>query len=206
MPSRVPVNQDTAASRLLRSLNGDGRHGVALLLATGLLLLPLLGGEPLRLAWRYQRDAVAAGEFWRLLTAHIVHLDAAHALLNALGLVLLWGLFARAWSPLQWLCAILLSLLAIDAGFWFLAPQLQWYVGASGLLHGIFACGCIALLRQRDWIGAVSAAVFIGKLIWEQRVGPLPFEESGAVVTIAHLYGAVGGFVAGLLLAVILRR
>ncbi len=147
MQPRVPVNHDTAAMKVLRSLNGDGRHGVALLLAVGLLLLPLLGGQALRLAWRYQRDAVAAGEYWRLLTGHIVHLDATHALLNALGLVLLWGLFARAWSPLQWLFAVLVSLLAIDAGFWFLAPQLQWYVGASGLLHGIFACGCIALLR-----------------------------------------------------------
>jgi rhomboid family GlyGly-CTERM serine protease len=205
MQPRVPVNQDTAPLKLLRSLNGDGRHGVALLLATAALLLPLLGGEPLRLAWRYQRDAVGAGEFWRLLTAHVVHLNATHALLNALGLVLLWGLFARVWSPMQWLFAVLLSLLCIDAGFWFLAPRLEWYVGASGLLHGIFACGCIALLRQRDWIGAVSTVVFIGKLIWEQRVGPLPFEESGAVVTVAHLYGAVGGFVAGLLM-VILRR
>lgn len=205
MQPRVPVNQDTAASNVLRSLNGDGRHGVALLLAVGLLLLPLLGGEPLRLAWRYQRDAIAAGEFWRFITAHVVHLDTTHALLNALGLVLLWGLFARAWSPLQWLFAVSLSLLAIDAGFWFLAPRLEWYVGASGLLHGIFAGGCIALLRQRDWIGGVSTLVFIAKLVWEQRVGPLPFEQGGAVVTIAHLYGAVGGFVAGLLM-VILRR
>lgn len=205
MQSDVPVNQGTAASNVLRSLNGDGRHGVALLLAVGLLLLPLLGGEPLRLAWRYQRDAIAGGEIWRFLTAHVVHLDTTHALLNALGLVLLWGLFARVWSPLQWLFAVLLSLLAIDAGFWFLAPQLEWYVGASGLLHGIFACGCIALLRQRDWIGTVSTLVFIAKLVWEQRIGPLPFEQGGAVVTIAHLYGAVGGFVAGLLM-VILRK
>ncbi|MEO8308201.1 MAG: rhombosortase [Pseudomonadota bacterium] len=204
MRTHVPVNQ-APASKLLRSLNGDGRHGMALLLAVGVLLLPLLGGQPLRLAWRYQRDAVGVGEFWRLLTAHIVHLDVTHALLNAVGLVLLWGLFARVWNPLQWLFAMLVSLLAIDVGFWFLAPQLQWYVGASGLLHGVFACGCIALLRQRDWIGAVSTVVFIAKLIWEQRVGPLPFEENGTVVTVAHLYGAVGGFVAGLLM-VILRR
>jgi hypothetical protein len=51
----------------------------------------------------------------------------------------------------------------------------------------------------------VSTVAFIGKLVWEQRVGPLPFEEGGTVVTIAHLYGAVGGFVAGLLMG-ILRR
>lgn len=206
MQPDVPVNRSTRPSSLLRSLNGDGTYGIALLLAAGLLLLPLLGGDPLRVAWRYQRDAIATGEFWRLLTAHVVHLDVIHALLNALGLVLLWGLFARAWRPLQWLFTIALSLLAIDLGFWFLSPQLQWYVGASGLLHGIFACGCIALLRERDWIGVVTTALFIAKLGWEHYVGPLPFEEGGAVITDAHLYGALGGFAAALLMTAILRR
>jgi rhomboid family GlyGly-CTERM serine protease len=202
----VPVNHDTAPSKLLRSLNGDGRYGVALLLAAAVLLLPLLGGEHLRLAWRYQRDAVASGEYWRILTAHLVHLDASHALLNALGLVLLWGLFARAWRPRQWLFAIAMSLLTINLGFWFLSPQLQWYVGASGLLHGVFACGCIALLRERDWTGVAATLIFIAKLAWEHWMGPLPLEQSGAVVTIAHLYGAVGGFMAGILMTAILRR
>jgi rhomboid family GlyGly-CTERM serine protease len=205
MPSHVPVNH-APAQTLLRSLNGDGRHGVALLLAIGLLLIPLIGGDELRMAWRYQRDAVASGEAWRFLTAHLVHLDITHAVLNALGLVLLWGLFARAWRPLQWLFATAVSLLAIGLGFWFLSPQLQWYVGASGLLHGIFACGCIALLRERDWIGVAATAIFIAKLVWEQLVGPLPFEEGGNIITVAHLYGAMGGFAAGLLMAAILRK
>ena len=114
MQPHVPVNQGTASPKFLRSLNGDGHFGFALLLAIGLLLLPLLGGDRLRLAWRYQRDAIADGEIWRTLTAHIVHLDAGHALLNALGLVLLWGLFARTWNARQWLFAIAMSLLAID--------------------------------------------------------------------------------------------
>jgi rhomboid family GlyGly-CTERM serine protease len=205
MPSHDPVNHAPAPT-LLRSLNGDGRFGIALLLAIGLLLVPLSGGDALRMDWRYQRDAIAAGESWRFLTAHLVHLDAAHALLNALGLVLLWGLFARAWRPLQWACAIGASLLAMGLGFWFLSPQLQWYVGASGLLHGVFAFGCIALLRERDWIGVTATLVFIAKLAWEHWVGPLPFEEGGTVVTVAHFYGAVGGFAAGLLMTAILRK
>ena len=206
MQPPVPVNQGTAPSKFLRSLNGDGHFGIALLMAIGLLLLPLLGGDRLRLVWRYQRDAIADGEIWRALTAHVVHLDVGHALLNALGLVLLWGLFARTWSARQWLFAVAVSLLAIDLGFWFLSPQLQWYVGASGLLHGVFACGCIALLRERDRIGAIATAIFIAKLAWEHWMGPLPLEQSGAVVTIAHLYGAIGGFSAGLLMAAILRK
>ena len=196
----IPV---TAASRkpgLLRSLNCDGWWGPALFAMATLLLLPSAGGEPLRLALRYQRDAIAAGQWWRFVTAHIVHLDLAHALLNATGLVLLWCLFARAWRPRQWLVATGCSMLAIGAGFWWLEPQLRWYVGASGVLHGVFACGCLALLRQRDVTAMIAAPIFVAKLAWEQWQGPLPFEPAGTVVTAAHLYGAIGGAVAGLLL------
>jgi rhomboid family GlyGly-CTERM serine protease len=183
-----------------RSLNCDGIYGAGLFLAAALLLLPLLGGEALKLAWRYEREAVAAGQWWRFATCHFVHLDAMHALLNAVGLALLWSLFARSYAGWQWLVAIVASMTAIGAGFWFISTQLQWYVGASGALHGVFACGCIAMLRQRDRIGFIAAVMFAGKLVYEQWQGPLPFERADQVVTVAHLYGAIGGAAMGLVL------
>jgi hypothetical protein len=42
----------------------------------------------------------------------------------------------------------------------------------------------------------VICAVVVGKLLYEQLVGPLPGSESvagGTVIVNAHLYGAVGG-------------
>jgi rhomboid family GlyGly-CTERM serine protease len=165
-----------------------------------LLLAPLAGGEPLEMLWRYERSAVAAGQWWRLLTAHVVHMDAEHALLNCVGLALLWALFARSYRLTQWLWAVAITVIAIDLGFWFISSGLQWYVGASAVLHGVFACGCIALIRQRDPVGLIAGAIFVAKLAWEQWQGPLPFETRHPVVTVSHAYGAVGGAVAGLLL------
>ena len=183
-----------------RSLNCDGLYGLGLVLAVALLLLPLAGGEALKLAWRYERGAVAAGQWWRFITCHQVHLDPNHALLNAVGLALLWSLFARCYGWGQWLVALGACVAAIGAGFWFFSTQLMWYVGASGVLHGVFACGCIAMLRQRDRIGFIAAAIFVGKLAYEQWHGPLPFERADQVVTVAHLYGAMGGAAMGLVL------
>jgi rhomboid family GlyGly-CTERM serine protease len=185
---------------LLRSLNCDGRYGVALLLCLLVLLAPLAGGQRLADSWRYDRLAVAGGQWWRMITAHVVHLDVRHALLNAAGAALLWMLFARSYKPGHWLAALLITLASIDAGFWFLSTQLEWYVGASALLHGVFACGCLALVRQRDMVGIAVAVLFVVKLAWEQLHGPMPFMAGQTVVTISHVYGAVGGLAAGLLL------
>jgi rhomboid family GlyGly-CTERM serine protease len=183
-----------------RSLNCDGAYGRGLAAAVALLLLPLLGGQALREAWRYERAAVAAGQWWRLITCHVVHLDVTHALLNSVGLALLWALFAREYRVRQWLLAMAASALSIATGFWFFSTHLQWYVGASALLHGVFACGCAALIRKRDRVGVIAGIVFVAKLAWEQWHGPLPFERAEQVVTISHLYGAIGGALAGVLL------
>jgi rhomboid family GlyGly-CTERM serine protease len=164
------------------------------------LLAPLAGGEPLREAWRYERVEIAAGQWWRLLSAHLTHLDARHALLNAAGLAMLWALFARSYSPRHWLIGLGLCLLAIDGGFWLLSPELEWYVGASALLHGVFACGGVAWIRGGDRIGIAALVLLIAKLLWEQYNGALPFMAGRPVVTISHVYGAAGGLLAGLLL------
>src|SRR5215510_100983 len=135
---------------ILRSLNGDRAYGWALLGACALLALLELGGDPLRNACSYQRTAIAAGEWWRVLTAHFVHLDAGHALLNGLGLVLMWALLARDYSPLRWLAIYLTAALTISAGLWLFDPKVEWYVGASGALHGVMAAGTLAHLLPRD--------------------------------------------------------
>jgi rhomboid family GlyGly-CTERM serine protease len=184
----------TTIRRVLTSLNCDGKYGVGLLLACALLLLPELGGDVGRVLLRYDRAGLAAGQWWRLLTGHIVHLDLEHAGLNSLGLVLMWALFARDYNPRQWILILLATLGAIDAGLWLRDSTVAWYVGSSGALHGVMAAGTLAHLRRHDLDGWILAGFIVIKLIFEQRAGALPFADSGAgVVVDAHLYGALGG-------------
>lgn len=177
----------------LKSLNCDGRMGLALLAACLLLLLPTLGGEPGRQLLRYERTGLALGEWWRLATAHLVHLDLRHALLNALGLVLMWALFARDYSPRAWLAIVLGAVTGIDAGLWLVASTVQWYVGSSGVLHGIMAAGALAHVRTGERGGWALVALLALKLAYEHWVGALPLSGSDAVVVDAHLYGVLGG-------------
>ena len=192
----------TSFRRVLTSLNCDGTFGLALLASCALLLAPELAGEAGRVLLRYDRAGLAAGQWWRLLTAHLVHLDLEHAALNSLGLVLMWALFARDYKPGQWALILLSAIAAIDAGLWLRDSTVVWYVGSSGVLHGVMAAGTLAHLRRRDLDGWVLAAFIVVKVAYEQHTGALPFADSGAgVIVDAHLFGALGG----LAIAVILR-
>src|ERR1700733_813685 len=184
---------------LVASLNGDGAHGWALAAVLALLLALHLAGPATVVALRYDRSALLAGEWWRLASAHLVHLDLRHTLLNGLGLILMWALFVRDYRARQWFLILVTSAAFIDAGLWFRDTGVQWYVGASGVLHGVMAAGVLAQLRRREWSGVLLGAFLIGKLIYEQTTGALPFAgPSVPVVVDAHLYGVIGGAMSAL--------
>lgn len=173
--------------------------GLAWLVPGAIVLVALAlipGGDAGREWLRFDRTGIADGEAWRLLTGHLVHLGVSHTLLNLAGLVLVWFLVGRAFTGRQWLWVMAGSVAAIDLGLWFGSPGLEWYVGLSGLLHGMLAAGIVAGLAARSGEALVLAVVVAGKLAWEQFAGPLPGSEAtsgGAVIVDAHLYGVIGG-------------
>src|ERR1700683_5341640 len=140
---------------LVKSVNGDGPLGLALAGALALILLLQLGGSATLQALRYDRNALLAGQWWRLASAHLVHLDLRHTVLNGLGLILMWALFVRDYRGRQWFLILLTSAAFIDAGLWFRDSGVEWYVGASGVLHGVMAAGVLAQLRRRGGGGGV---------------------------------------------------
>ena len=79
-----------------------------------------------------------------------------------------------------------------------------WYVGLSGVLHGALAAGAVAWWRyESKLLALLLSAIFAGKLAWEQWHGALPLSGDLPVVVDAHLYGALGGALAGVLLWVV---
>ena len=177
---------------------------VAWQVPAGLILLAaalMLGGDPARDWLALERDAIRGGEVWRLVTGHLAHLGWPHFALNAAGLVLVWTLVGEAFKPAGWILIFLISIAAIDLGLWLFNPALQWYVGLSGALHGVLAAGLVMSFRQPRIETTILAILLLCKLAWEQFSGPLPGSEGssgGPVIVDAHLYGAIGGMLAGL--------
>jgi rhomboid family GlyGly-CTERM serine protease len=158
-------------------------------------------GDAGRETFRYDRLLIQEGEYWRLITGHFVHLGMTHLILNLAGLVLVWLLVGRYFSRSQWLLVIVIVAAVTTVCFWFIDEFLLWYVGLSGVLHGLLVAGTIRGYRVLPSESVIIGIIVAGKLAWEQFAGPLPGSESvsgGAVVVNAHLFGALGGVAAAL--------
>ena len=147
--------------------------------------------------FQYARPEIEAGQWWRFVTGNLIHLNWRHFLMNALALVVIYLLFPNTLRPITLFLVLLLSSLAVTFGLWLFSPQVYWYVGLSGVLHGT-----LVVLLILDYINSKSnlnigiMLIVVAKLLWEGFWGPLPGSEStagGPVVVAAHFHGALGG-------------
>ena len=169
----------------------------------------MLSGEFGKEALRYDRVWIGQGETWRLISGHFAHLSWSHLALNSAGLLLVWFLVGGAYSLRVWITITGVTLATMDIGFWFLNPELYWYVGMSGLLHGLLVAGIVARLCTIDAETAILLLLVAGKITWEQFSGPVPGSEAtsgGPVIVDAHLYGALGGALGAILARIRVKR
>lgn len=168
------------------------------LFATGyvaLVLLLGLAGDWAREALRYDRELIAAGEAWRLLTGNLVHLGIGHLLLDAAGLSLLLLFFRDVFSPRDWVLASLAGAGVVGAGLWYLNPEVYGYLGISGVLHTLLFAGLLLSFRHTPLINGIVFAGMAFRLWSEQQ----PAYDAdymrdligGSVLVDAHLYGAL---------------
>ena len=149
----------------------------------------------------YNREAIAAGQLWRLVSGHLVHMNSWHTLLNLSGFLLCWFCFPDLLTR-RWLWTwLLVSVLLVSAAFWFLDPNLEGYVGLSGILHGLLVMCLLGGFSGHPKLHGLLLLAVFGRLIWEQQpdynLDYLLDTIGGSVYVNAHLYGSLAGVVLG---------
>lgn len=155
--------------------------------------------------WVRLERGTALVEPWRLFGAHFVHLGWIHLWMNLAGLAVLWMLLGDTIRPALWASGVLCIALGVSLGLLCCSPAVTWYVGFSGVLHGLFAAGAVANIRRLPALGAALLVALTAKLVLEQVAGEDTLTQGligGAVIVDAHLYGAVAGVCYGVLLLV----
>lgn len=214
-PQRNSLSSSTGSTALL--------IGWQLLLIASLigLALPeltaiLLGQTPeqLRELLMFDRQQIAQGEWWRLYTGQLVHLSTAHALGNSAGLALASYLLIASGNPkespskkspspnataLQAVSLTLLCSTSVGFGLYGGAPDLERYVGFSGLLHGLLIAAPFIGASMDTRAALIFSAAVTLKVIFEQTAWyddmSLAGYVGGRVETRSHLFGMMGGWV-----------
>lgn len=173
-------------------------------LALGALALAIyFVAGPAPVALVFDRDAIAQGEIWRLLTAHLAHTEGSHLTANILGLAVLGMLFERQAGA--WVLLFVSSAAVISGWLWFFRPEVWQYGGLSGTLYAFLAAG---LVRQwcepgRRPLIATVAVLLVGKLLLESLQPGFGLAHTAwPVLHGAHWVGAC----AGLFVVLMLRR
>ncbi len=103
----------------------------------------------------YNRDLVAQGEYYRLISGHFLHTNGNHFMLNAAAVVLLWALHGQYYNHKNYLIIFLTSAIVCALGIHWYSLDISLYVGLSGVLHGFFVWGALMDIRHQEKTGHV---------------------------------------------------
>ena len=187
-----------------RPLNASQALTLSLAMIT-LLLASFQGwSEP----WlEFNREAIDRGQWWRLITGHWVHYGFYHLLMNSAALLLCGYVLLTELKPSHYTGLLLTCLVTVGLGLYWGNPQLGYYAGLSGVLHGLLVAGLFLGLYQAPRLYGLALLVVAIKVLREQWPG---FDTTHALLPVpvavdAHLYGALTGLAWGLL-AILARR
>lgn len=168
------------------------------LLCVAVWIAELVLGPSLSFAGFFSRSLVMAGEWWRLVTANLLHGGALHLATNAVVIVGIGSLVEKPIGSARTFFVVSVAALAsMGAG---LAAGYEQAVGASGIAAGLVGAALYLELRFPDRLPVtwrISRRWLIAAILAEAAISLAVTFIAGA----AHAAGFAAGFLACALLA-----
>lgn len=199
------------SAALARSVPGYGprRLPVMTALAVGLLLAvfaveELAGGSTrqatLAALGALEPERVAAGEWWRVVTAVLLHMGPVHLVMNLIPLIPLGGYLEHRLGGLRTGLALLVCgvlPMATHVGLWWLGFEATAAVGASGAVMGGVGIAAAVLLRAVVVERLFEARRYLRVLVFLVVLQTLIDWSVPFVDFLSHSLGLTVGFVLG---------
>ncbi len=202
-PGRSPATRQRGAllkAKLLPATITVGSLGLLLVLVQVVNAL-----MSYRLSTSYGLVPRSAHGLTGVLTAPLLHRSWGHLLSNLVPL-LICGFLIMLGTVRQFVAVTVLVWLVSGLGVWLVAPAHSITVGASGLVFGWLTFLLLRGVFTRN-VGQIAIGVVLlvmwGSVFWTGIV-KVAVADIGGVVTISwqgHLFGAIGGALAALLVA-----
>jgi membrane associated rhomboid family serine protease len=158
----------------------------------------VFGGDQVRFVGSFMPLFASEGDWWRLVTANLLHANLVHLVLNLMGLLTVGPLVERPLGSARTVLILAVSGLGSMAAS--AVASTTEVVGVSGVIFGLLAAVCWLELRSADRLPA-GWRIPRRALFWMVGVSALlsflPF-----IATAAH----AGGFFAGLAATAVLGR
>lgn len=135
-------------------------------------------------------DGAKPYEFWRLMAAHVVHINVTHLLGNLIAFALLIYMFPISWQ--RQVQVIILAIVLID--LYLIINSIEIYTGLSGLIYAIPGAYFFQLLKDKKYIFAfliLSILMLYVFVISPQYVNSTNWQPLKA----AHLLGFLAGVI-----------
>ncbi|MCY3821530.1 MAG: rhombosortase [Gammaproteobacteria bacterium] len=174
--------------------SGLGVRSARFLVGTATAAAGFLVASPWLDALAFDRSLVLTGEYWRLGTSHLTHLDTRHALMNAAGTGLVAAVLLEYLRPGTVLWGALAIAAAISATSVLLSVESS-YAGFSGVLHGLAALAAVVLAKRAPWLAATVGVVLIAGVLTALAGWSRPWMASVAIHT--HVCGIGAGAAIG---------
>jgi membrane associated rhomboid family serine protease len=154
-------------------------------------------GGSLYIKWILYGPLVAAGDWWRLVTAMFLHGGIAHIALNMLALWWIGGPVEEYLGRTRYVLLYFVSGLAGSAGALIVSPETP-VVGASGAIFGVLGAMLIIEWQVTGKLGGAAATLIVVNLAFN-----FLYNGTGGNIAIG---GHIGGLIGGILVTLSFAR